>query len=221
MPHSKLHSMYTLSIWVRHTGRQFYACCRSVSFSPLSEGKQRSYHLFWWPLADKNRVAAAILLLVQQQQQLSEQLLGFHHPAFILSSSSKKCDGSVMACHRFWLKRKRINAQIGRWEHIRQISCDDANSCDMCCWRWRHIALAQLHLWVTINMTSAGWTDRAIQPALHVLDLQSFKLPGRLLVLFLVCDFFYFYILLQLYYGRYLHRHPPTKLAFICSHHLM
>lgn len=120
MPHSKLHSLYTLSVWVRHTGRQFYECCRSVSFSPLSEGKQRSYHLFWWPLADKNGVAAVI------------------------------------------------------------------------------------HLWITIN--SVGWTDRTdrtdrtIQPALHVLNSQSFKLPGRLLVSFLACDF-YFYILLQPYYG--------------------
>lgn len=145
-----------------------------------------------------------------QQQQLSEQLLGFHPPAFILileCSVQKKCDGLPQILTE---AKKRMDAQTGRWEHIRQISCDDTSS---------------------LTSTSALDNNKDDRCRLNRQD------NSGLLSMFLTCKvlscqvdyWFYLWLVtsstLTFYYSLimvcYLHCHPPTKVAFICSHHLM
>lgn len=147
---------------------------------PLSEGKQRSYHLFWWPLADKNRVAAAILT-VQSKARVGAAaaaewaVAGLPSPCFHINFGvlrPKKCDGSVMACHRFWQKR-RPNRQDNSGL-LSMFSTCKVWSCQVDYW---------FYFWLVTSSTLTFYYS-----------------------LIMVC---------------YLHCHPPTKLAFIRSHHLM
>ncbi len=113
----------------------------------------------------------------------------------------------------FCLMGKRVNALTGRWKHVCRISCKVANT--ELTWhlsgfpsRIINSAFLCLHLRTALNMATTSWTERTFttcqterNSCRSLSALPSCSLPGRPLVLFLVSNLYFFFILSQPCYG--------------------
>lgn len=141
-------------------------------------------------------------------------MLAFHQPVFMsileyhigkrvmqMPAFRKKSSNSQKARLRWFLdlRNKRVNAQIGRWKHICLTSCDVAS------WTWWLFMLIDS---IKYGNSNSNWTEFQLAPlnlipaALHVFSVYLVvRCQGDFLFCFMVCNLYFFYILLQPCYG--------------------